>query len=98
MSLFSHRKRGYDVKVTIDECLEINHKYCYYCGCELEWEYGTGFSNCSPTIDRLNNENTLTKDNIVFACHRCNLTKSDRTLLEFVEYCKQIIEKFYGSD
>ena len=90
-SFYKHRKRGYCIIVTIDECMEMDTDYCYYCGCKLEWEYGTGASTCSPTIDRLNNENILTKDNIVFACIACNAGKHSGTPEEYIERCKRVV-------
>lgn len=90
-SLSHHRKCGYSVVVTTDECMEMDNDYCYYCGCKLEWEYGTGHSNYSPTIDRINNENILTKDNIVFACIACNAGKHNGTIEEYIERCKRVI-------
>jgi len=90
-TLSLHRKRGYDVIVTIDECMEMDNDYCFYCGCKLEWEYGTGFTSYSPTIDRLNNGNTLTKSNTVFACNSCNAGKNSGTVEEYIERCKRVV-------
>ena len=87
----NRHKQKYDVIVTVDECMEMDNEYCFYCGCKLEWEYGTGLTNCSPTIDRLNNENTLTTDNIVFACHACNSGKNNGTIEEYIERCKRVV-------
>lgn len=91
LSLRKHTKKGFDVLVTLDECMKMDNNYCFYCGCRLEWAQGTGFSNCSPTIDRLNNENILTKNNIVFACHACNAGKSNGTVEEYIERCKRVV-------
>ncbi len=91
ISLRKHKKQGYDVLVTTDECMGMDNDHCFYCGCRLEWEYGTGFTNCSPTIDRKENENTLTKDNIVFACRSCNGIKGDGTTKEMIERCKRVV-------
>jgi len=89
-SLLLHKKK-YAVAVTLDECMEMDNDYCYYCGCKLEWERGTGFTNCSPTIDRFNNENVLTKNNIVFACRACNSGKNSGTVEEYIERCKRVV-------
>jgi predicted NUDIX family NTP pyrophosphohydrolase len=91
ISLNQHKRKGYNVVVTIDECMEMDNNYCYYCGCKLEWETGTGHSNCSPTIDRKKNGNTLTTDNIVFACHACNSGKNSGTIEEYIERCKRVV-------
>jgi ribosomal protein L11 methylase PrmA len=89
-SLNKHRKRGNDVIVTIDECMQMNNDYCFYCGCKLEWAHGTGHSSRSPTIDRRDNENMLTKDNIVFACYACNAGKHNDTTDEYIARCKRV--------
>ena len=46
----------------------------------------------SPTLDRINNENVITNENIWIICSRCNATKLDRTLSEFIDYCQYIID------
>ena len=60
---------------------EKTEKKCFYCGIsQKEW------AKCNDslvkrtkklTIDRKNPKGAYTKDNIVFACYRCNLIKSD---------------------
>ena len=89
-SLNSHKKK-YDVIITLDECFEMDNEYCFYCGCKLEWEYGIGHSIRSPTIDRCDNENILTKDNIVFACYACNSGKYIGTMEEYIERCERVV-------
>ena len=43
------------------------------------------FSNCRH----------MTLNNIQIVCHSCNSTKRNRTMVEFIEYCKLIV-KLYG--
>jgi len=50
----------------------------------------------SPTLDRVNNEDVIRKDNILILCYKCNATKRDRTLEEFVGYCSAVAKKFYS--
>ena len=90
-SLSRHRKKGYGVIVTIDECMEMDNDYCYYCGCKLEWEYGTGHSPESPTIDRISNDTILTKENIVFVCNSCNAGKSNGTIDKYIARCERVV-------
>jgi hypothetical protein len=94
----SHRKREYIIEV-IQEELEAYASIvtnCELCGCELNWnkrrkgKYGPRMN--SPTLDRINNEDTISMSNIMIVCLRCNMTKSDRSLKDFVLYCKKIIE------
>lgn len=71
---------------------------CYICGRRLNWQLGNKGKGKpdSPTLDRLNNENVLTRDNVVILCYSCNATKRDRSLLEFVEYCGAVATKFHS--
>ena len=93
-STTSHKK--YDLR--IDEYDLFNYAKdkgnCEYCDVGLEWSYkdkiGKPKSN-SPSLDRMNNEEIITLDNIRICCHKCNTTKSNRTLQEFVDYCKKVI-------
>ena len=64
------------------------------CDEPLDWEYGTGRNDNSPTLDRVNNENILTLDNTWIICSRCNATKHNRTMKEFINYCTMISDKF----
>jgi len=50
--------------------------------------------NKSPTLDRLDNENVIKRDNVLILCYQCNATKRDRTLREFLDYCRAITAKF----
>ncbi len=100
-TLDNHRRKGFEVNITIDALTDLakNTKTCSLCGCELNWSYGTknGHSQPnSPSLDRIDNTNTLTLDNIQIICNRCNATKFDRSMKEFVDYCKMVVEKFGG--
>lgn len=50
--------------------------------------------NKSPTLDRLDNEQIIRSDNILILCYQCNATKRDRTLKEFLDYCRAVSVKF----
>jgi len=93
-----HKSKGYKIDISIDE-LEViakESKYCAICDIELDWGYGNKkyAQNNSPSLDRTNNEKILNKDNIQIVCRRCNSTKQDRTMNEFIEYCTKISNKF----
>jgi len=90
-----HKKRDFDVIIIIDELEELakNTIYCPLCDIKLKWEKGKKQDN-SPTLDRINNEKILTLDNIKIICSKCNTTKSNRTMNEFIKYCTKISNKF----
>ncbi len=98
-TLHQHKNRGCEIEISIDNVYEIAKKtdFCNVCGIKLNWEYnskkGKTLSN-SPSLDRINCENVINKNNIMIVCHKCNKTKQDRTMKEFVEYCKNIVKKF----
>ena len=48
----------------------------------------------SPTLDRIENGKLINKNNIMIVCHTCNATKRNRTMVEFVEYCENVVKKF----
>jgi hypothetical protein len=52
--------------------------------------------NRSPTLDRLGNENEIRSDNILILCYQCNATKRDRSLKEFLEYCRAVATRFHS--
>jgi len=93
-SIFFHsRRKELVVTITRDE-LEFMARAttnCFYCGCELLWSVGEGYRDRTPTLDRLHNEEILTKDNIVICCRQCNTTKTNRSYSEFVVYCEHIV-------
>jgi hypothetical protein len=97
-SLSSHRKRGFIVEITTEELTEMleTTTHCPICGCKFEMRYGNGFLKTSQTVDRINNEQTLTKDNVWILCHACNSMKGSLTMKEYVEYSRMIVEKFGG--
>lgn len=90
-TLGDHKRQGCIIDISIDE-LEKRAKatiHCPVCGCKLKWGPGKSCDN-SPTLDRINNENFINKDNIWIICHKCNTTKRNRSWKEFVEYCKHV--------
>ncbi|MFA5379641.1 MAG: hypothetical protein WC455_28040 [Dehalococcoidia bacterium] len=92
-----HRTNGFLVNITLDEIHEMaeNIENCPICGRELRWLSGHKKVNGnSPTLDRIHNQNEMNADNVWIICHRCNTTKGDRSMEEFVEYCKNVASKF----
>jgi len=98
-TIHGHKRRGYLIKISSTELYELikNVEYCELCDEKLNWEYGNKNGvpvYNSPSLDRKNNENYVDKNNIMILCNKCNSTKLNRTFKEFVEYCKDISEKF----
>lgn len=99
-SIYNHKKRGMIVEFTSDELLSTHDtRYCAICGQELVWciseKKGLKIKG-SPTIDRINNEKTMTLSNIQITCSKCNTMKQDLTMKQFIEYCTLISNKFSG--
>ena len=70
-------------------------KFCPICRCELKYCNGPQKAN-SATLDRIDNMEIVAPDDIWIICRRCNTTKSDRSMAEFVSYCMMVAEKFGG--
>jgi len=96
-TLSSHKQRGYEIQIDLDEMyakalLSFN---CTICNCELDWNKGKEkFQENSPTLDRVDNENVLRLDNIQIICHRCNRMKGTMALAEFIGYCEKVYKRF----
>ena len=96
-TISNHRKKGHKVDIKLDELVNFvtNKKNCAYCDGLLKWEYGNGGSaNNSPTLDRINNAQIITINNVQILCRRCNTAKLDRSHDDFVRYCTLIRNKF----
>lgn len=87
--------KKYDVNMTSIELYEYikNIETCKICGRKLNWQ-NTKVSKNSPSLDRTNNENFIDITNIQIICHDCNSTKRDRTMEEFIEYCKVVVANY----
>ena len=94
-SLYKHRKK-YQVDISVKELEEIGKatSHCSICDCRLSWGGNFVVKDSSPSLDRVDNEHIISKENIQIICHRCNCTKRDRTMKEFLDYCRAMVEKF----
>jgi len=94
-SLSRHKEWGYNVKVNRDylEELRRNTKNCCYCNCKLKSGKKKLWAK-SPTLDVIDGSKNVTVGNIQVICHRCNMTKQNRTHEQFVDYCSNIVNKF----
>jgi 5-methylcytosine-specific restriction endonuclease McrA len=96
-SLASHKRKGFNIDVSF-EYLEQLFKIttnCPLCGCKLILTNPKICGNLA-TIDRKDNEHTLTSDNVWVICNHCNQAKGNKTLKEFIEYCKVIYDTHKG--
>ena len=97
MSIGNHKNNGFTLQLTKHELEEMALKTdkCAICDVTLAWGYLTGKAyKISPSLDRINNDKVVTKDNVQILCVRCNRTKSDRTMNEFIEYCNLVAKRF----
>ena len=92
-TIYGHRYAGYTVDLTRDELRVIVSRisHCQICGKELKFNTGRAYNNI--TLDRMNNEPFISRDNILIICRECNNTKGSRTLKEFIDYCKMVVSK-----
>jgi hypothetical protein len=95
-----HKKQGYELRFSFDELVELGKRslICDICETIFDWNYYLhgGRTQDSPTLDRMDNEKILNMSNIQIVCMRCNLTKNDRTMTQFVKYCDMVVKKFSG--
>ena len=97
-TISSHKKRGFKVLFTWQELLSIAEKTksCPLCGDLLNWgvENKNGRRQLdSPSLDRLNNDKTLTLKNTKIICWKCNNAKNEMSIKEFINYCKKIYKR-----
>ncbi len=91
----NHRRRGNIVNFTNQELLKFikEVEVCSICGIKLNW-FNNRICMDSPTLDRMNNEKHLDLNNIQILCCQCNVSKGNRTMGDFVNYCDWVLQKF----
>lgn len=80
--IYSAKKRGYGMELSLSDFSQIIELPCYYCG---EDEKLRG-------IDRKDNNFGYTKDNSVPCCTACNMMKKILTVDDFFSHVKNIYE------
>lgn len=90
-SLSGHARKGYSIEITVEEAAQIykNTTHCRYCGNEMVRD-AEEYNPLSPSLDRINNETTLTRDNVQYICRGCNATKGAHTHKEFLAYLRGV--------
>ena len=97
--IYCHIRSGYQVEFTTSQLADFvkDIEICSFCNVKLDWGFrydGTGRNRLRPSVDRIDNEKILRLNNIQIICWRCNATKYDRTMKEFVDYCKMMANKY----
>ena len=98
-TLYKHDKKGYKIEISNEQLVSIAKltPRCEICGLELKWrheEKNGKISLDSPTLDRLHSNDVINKDNIQIICLKCNTTKHNRSMDEFIDYCENVLLKF----
>jgi ribosomal protein L24 len=92
-TIHSHKTK-HTVLFNPKELYEVakNTNKCPICGCNLIYGYNKKrkLRMNSPSLDRINNESTMTLDNVMIMCYDCNSTKRSRTLDEFIDYSRTV--------
>lgn len=97
MCIGNHKRNGFTMILTRHELedLALKADTCPICDVTLAWGYLNGkFQRNSPSLDRIDNEQVITKDNVQILCSYCNRTKLARTMNEFITYCKYVAKKY----
>jgi len=71
------------------QMLEESQLHCHYCFCDILVLYEFSRENNQWTLDRIDNNQGHTKDNVVIACLECNL-KRRRTNQQAFLFTKQL--------
>lgn len=92
-TLRNHLYREFKIKCSITDIASKfkETKQCPICGVTLTTTMGNGHDFNAPSLDRINNENEIRVDNTWIICHKCNTKKGDMTLVEFIDYCKMVL-------
>jgi 5-methylcytosine-specific restriction endonuclease McrA len=91
-----HKRNGYIITFTSKEFVEkFKHiTNCPYCGINLDFTPNSLKQLCNrPTLDRINNENIMTLENVQILCHTCNTAKGSMPHKIFINYIKKIVSR-----
>jgi len=89
----SAKKRGYSFDISKEQFFELSQKPCYYCGKSPSMEK-LGYSSVFvySGLDRFNNNEGYTYDNLVSCCWECNHMKGTLSGNEYIEKIYKIVE------
>lgn len=87
------RKKRLEFRLSIDDFKILLKNKCFYCGCDpsniLEHEKIRGEFKYNG-IDRIDNNEGYTPNNVVTCCKECNYKKKDQSYNDFIEWIKRV--------
>ena len=87
-TLSKHKNWGYIVEGSIEEYVETFTGKCAFCGEKFDIfskdRYKTG------SLDRATDNKVISPNNVQWLCHKCNITKQNRSNIEFLKYIEEI--------
>jgi len=94
-TLSGHKYKGYILHITHKELYDyvVNKKHCELCGKELMWGNTPYNKHNSPSLDRKNNENVITINNIMLLCNKCNTMKQNLSYDELMNWCDLLLSR-----
>lgn len=97
--IYGAKKRNIIFKLTFDEVIDITSKNCFYCGVEPNTKLVMGNQIYTHNgIDRIDNSQGYTLDNVVTCCSLCNYSKKENTLAEWKIWIKRVYENLYNKE
>ena len=87
------KKRDLTSIISFDETLEkliVSKMVCYYCRKMCKLLYNTSRDDSQWTLDRINNSEAHTKENVVVCCLKCNLKRRVTNDKKF-KFTKQMV-------
>lgn len=72
------RKLIFDL--TLEQFIGFWQKSCHYCGSSID----------TIGIDRVDNKNGYTIENVVACCRKCNHMKRDWEVSQFIDHCRKV--------
>jgi len=70
---------------------------CYYCGCVLDWSPKKGQAQAnSPSLDRIDPVQDMTKENCRIICLACNMGKGSGSEIDYIARCIHTAQKALG--
>jgi len=95
------RHRGRTFSISLEEFKTLSKDNCFYCGAvpnnEFTYIY-SGETLLYNGIDRIDNKKEYNIENLVSCCWRCNSSKNNASMLEFVKWINNINNNFCKSE
>lgn len=91
----SAKHRNIPFYLNKDEIIKLIHKPCYYCGSidiNIYRHKTTGEEYRYNGIDRVDSFKAYSIDNVVPCCIKCNISKQQMTMVEYIDHCEKVIK------